>query len=77
MNIATVQDAEAIREQIEEFAAEGWAADPESGRIDWEDWFDRFERYTGHDLPSQLDDPAILRVQKIARAAWREARGDG
>lgn len=70
--IETKQDAEAFRVQIEEFAADLWAFDPDTRRTDWEEWAERFESYTGIELPGQWDDPAMLKVKDIARAVIRE-----
>jgi hypothetical protein len=70
--IRTVADVEAIREQIEEFASELWAVDEETGRVDWEDWFERFERHLDVGLPDQWDDPAIRAVKRIAKQAIQE-----
>lgn len=71
--IVTVEDAEAHRDEIESFAADGWAVDQDTGRVDWEEWAERFEKQTGIDLPGQWDDPAMVRVKRIARQAIREA----
>ena len=74
--IATVADADSIRAQVEEFAAEGWAMDPDTGRVDWEEWADRFEaRYQDVDLGSDMTAPGFRAVQRMARNAIREARG--
>lgn len=69
--IATVEDVEAIRQEIADFAAEGWAQD-DRGRIDWEEWGDRFEA-RGYALPEQWDDPAWRRIKAIAREAVSES----
>jgi hypothetical protein len=71
--IETTAQVEDIRAEIEEFAAEGWDLDPDTGRVEWEDWFDRFERRHDLDLGSDLLSPVIRKVQRIARAAIREA----
>jgi hypothetical protein len=70
--IVTVQDAEAHREEIESFAGDMWATDQETGRVEWEEWTERFEKQTGIDLPEQWDDPAMVRVKRIAKAVIRE-----
>lgn len=72
----TIEEAEALREQIEEFAAEMWDTDPDTGRVRWEDWADRLEaRHPEIDLGSDMLSPGFRRVQSIARAAIREAIG--
>ena len=72
-DIRTAADAEAIRDLIETFAADGWAVDPDTGRVDWEDWADRFERYHPDiDLGSDMLAAGFRAVQRIARAAIRE-----
>lgn len=48
-------------------------ADPETNRLDWEDVLYRIERDLDIYLPSQMDHPVIRQIQKIARAAVREA----
>jgi hypothetical protein len=73
--ITTAADAEAIREAVEEFAADGWDTDEATGRVNWEDWADRFETHHPEvDLGSDMSSPGFRKVQAIARAAIREAR---
>lgn len=72
--IATIADAESWRERIEDHAADLWDVDQDTGRVDWDDWCARFERTFDVDLPGDYFDPAMRRVQSIARAAIREAR---
>jgi hypothetical protein len=72
--ITTAQEAEAIREIIEAFASDGWDYDPETRRFDWEDWFNRLERYHPDlDFGNSWDTPAIRKVKRIAREAIEEA----
>ncbi len=51
--------------------AEAWLGAP--GQRDWEDWLARVEGALDLDLPTQMDDPVIKKVQRIARDAWNEA----
>lgn len=74
VDLTTLAGVEAHREEIEEFAAEGWATDQETGKVDWEEWADRLEA-RGYDLPGQWDDPAMKRIKQIARQAIRESIG--
>ena len=71
--IATAKDVDAIRDLIEDHAADLWDVD-DAGRVDWDDWTERFERYHNVELPSDYFDPAMRKVQRIARHAIREAR---
>ena len=48
---------------------DGWYAD--AGRIDWEDFLDRLETYSGEDLGGDLCSPRILAIQKHVRAYRR------
>lgn len=68
-------DVEVLRESIEEFASELWDTDADTGKVEWEDWLDRFESTHMVILPSQLDDPIIVKVKRIARQAIREVIG--
>jgi len=71
--IVTAADADAIADTIAEFAAEGWARDPDTGRIDWEEWADRFEaRHPDIDLGGDMLAPGFKRLQRIARQAIAE-----
>ena len=47
---------------------DGWYADT---RIDWDDFLDRLESYTGVDLGSDLLSPTIKAIQKHIRAYKR------
>lgn len=69
-----VAGVNALEEQIADLAADGWDQDDETGRFEWEDFLNRVERYLDVELPGQMDDPAVKRVQAIARKAAREAR---
>lgn len=44
---------------------EGWYSDT---RIDWEDVWDRMERYSDLDLGPQIDSPAMRKMQRYVRA---------
>jgi hypothetical protein len=74
-DITTVEEVESIREAIEEFAADLWDTDPDTGRVDWESWVERFERQHDLSLPDQWDDPVIRKVKRIAKQAINEAIG--
>jgi hypothetical protein len=69
--VLQVEGLEPYLERIQDLAVD-WA-DPDTGRLDWEDFLGRLERYLDLDLPTQMDDPVIRRIQKISRAAVREA----
>lgn len=56
--------------QIEEEAI-SWLGSP--GDRDWEDFLQKIEGTLRIDLPSQMDDPVIRKIQKASRAAWAEA----
>lgn len=43
------------------------------GERDWEDFLQKIEKTFDLDLPSQMDDPVIRKIQKACRAAWAEA----
>lgn len=71
--IVTAADAESIREQVEVFAGDLWATDAR-GRVDWEDWADRFELYHPDiDLGNDMTSAGFRRVQSIARHVIRES----
>jgi hypothetical protein len=61
--IRTKEDADSIREYIEN-VYDGWYAD--TPRIDWEDFLDRLERYD-IDLGDSMESPAIKRIKAIVR----------
>lgn len=71
--ITTLKDLdEATLERIIKTGVD-WAGD---GSIDWEDLLNRIERYEALELPTQMDDPVIRKIQRLVRAAVREARID-
>lgn len=43
------------------------------GERSWEDFLARVERTLDVELPADMSHPVILRVQRLARAAWNEA----
>jgi hypothetical protein len=69
---AKLPDGRSVLESIEELAAAGWDRDSATGRFDWEYFLQRVERYLDVDLPGQMDDPVIRRIQRAARAAAAE-----
>lgn len=42
--------------------------------VDWEDFLLRLERYQEVDLPEDMTDPFITRIQRAVRKARREAK---
>lgn len=72
--IVTPADVDEWADRITEHAADLWDVDPDTGRVDWDDWTLRFERMHGVDLPGSYDDPAMRKIQRIARQAIREVR---
>lgn len=50
---------------------DGWFSD--STRIDWQDFMDRLERYTGHDLGSSMVSPEIRSIQAHVRRYKRSS----
>jgi uncharacterized protein (DUF2267 family) len=71
--IATVDDLREFEDRVRDLAVDGWDQD-DAGRFDWDGFLARIERYLDVDLPTQMDDPVIRKVQRVARAAAREAR---
>ncbi len=55
--------------KIAEDIADGWY--PDGTRMDWEDFLYRLEVMSGVDLPDQMLDPQIIRIQKHIRAYRR------
>jgi hypothetical protein len=67
----TIIDEQQIRDLAEEWGAEGWRREPTG--FDWETFLEDMEKRLKIELPDQMDDPLIVRIQRWARAAWREA----
>lgn len=66
--VTTVEDLNLIKESIEQIA-EDWADPNRSGRVsDWENFYDRLEKYLHIDLTGSLTGPVIKRVKDITRA---------
>jgi len=61
--IHTREDADAIRADIEAVFGAWFASADE---IEWEDFWDRLERY-GFDLGDTLNTPAMRRIRQIVR----------
>jgi hypothetical protein len=61
---------ELTNELIDQFA-EDWVPD---GPVEWDDYLNRFERYHDIDLPEDMTDPVIRRIQRRSRAVWRELK---
>jgi hypothetical protein len=59
-----------LEERIAAHAVD-WLGAP--GERDWDSYLARLERDEDLELPGQLDDPVIRRVERVARAAWAEA----
>lgn len=72
--IATPADVDLIRDDLESLAADGWDQDGgPGGRFDWEAFLQRVELRLDVELPGDMLSPVILKVQRVARAAAREA----
>ena len=61
-----------VMPDIEEMAAAGRSV--YEGRFDWDDFLLCVERDLDIDLPTQMDDPIIRKIQRAARAAYAEAQ---
>lgn len=72
MTTYTPEQIARIRESAEEMGSEGHRRYEGSG-FDWEDFIGDLEKDLGFDLPDQMDDPLVLRIERWARAAWNEA----
>ena len=70
MVIRTVADLAPHEERAVDIILD-WAGD---GPVDWEDMLDRIERNLDLDLPTDMTDPVIRRIQRLGREALREAR---
>lgn len=66
----TAADVDAARQAIED-VFDGWFADVP--RIDWEDFFDRLDRY-GYTF-EELDSPVERRIRAIVRELRRDHGG--
>lgn len=67
-DIRTAQDAETIRQTVEDLAESRYAID-EGGHVNWQAFLDKVESYADVDLGSYIDSPAIRRIRKMVRIA--------
>lgn len=69
--IRTAEEAESIRQVIEDLA-EGRFAIDDAGRVDWDAFLLRVEEHANVDLGSDMGSPAIRRIQKTVCAFLRD-----